>query len=238
MNILITICARAGSNRIKNKNMVPIAGKPLIQYTIDIAKKWGRAKRIVCSTDSEEIAHVAKANGVEVPFYRPKELASDTAGKVSVIRHTLKKCEEIYNEKFDLVVDLDVTSPLRTTRDLDKCLELFEKKKPDVVFSVTRARRNPYFNMVEVNKEGYVALSKPTNTPLLRTQDAPQVYDMNASIYFYSRNFLLDHKNESPLSSKRAVAHVMDDISAFDIDGKHELKYIEHLITNGVFMFE
>lgn len=238
MNILITICARAGSKRIKNKNMLPIAGKPLITYTIEIAKKWGRAKRIICSTDSEEIAQIAKTNGVEVPFYRPKELASDTTGKVEVIRHALRTSEEIYKEKFDAVIDLDVTSPLRTTKDLDECLRIFKEKKPEVVFSVTRARRNPYFNMVEINKEGYGALSKVSEKPLLRTQDAPRVYDMNASIYVYSREFLLEEKNKSPLSSKKAAVHVMDDVSAFDIDGLHELKYVEHLIASGVFTFE
>ena len=238
MNILITVCARAGSKRIKNKNLIPLAGKPLILYTIEIAKKWGKAKRIICSTDSDEIAKIARENGIEVPFQRVQELSSDTAGKVEVIRDALKRSEEIYSEKFDLVIDLDATSPLRTTKDLDKCLEIFNEKHPEVIFSVTRARRNPYFNMVELNKEGYVTLSKQSNKPLLRTQDAPQVYDMNASIYFYSRDFLLDKKNGSPLSSKKTLMHVMDDVSAFDIDGKHELQYIEYLISNGVFRFE
>ena len=199
MNVLITICARAGSKRIRNKNIITIAGKPLMTYTIEIAKKWGKAKRIICSTDSEEIAQIAKANGIDVPFYRPKELASDSAGKVDVIRHALESAERIYEEQFDLVVDLDVTSPLRTTHDLDSCLQVFMEKNPEVVFSVTKARRNPYFNMIEVNDQGFAVLSKPASA-LLRTQDAPPVYDMNASIYFYSRNFLLDNGNKSPLS--------------------------------------
>ena len=238
MNILITICARAGSKRIKNKNIILLAGKPLILYTIDTAKRWGKAKRIICSTDSDEIAKISIENGIEVPFQRIKDLASDTAGKVEVIRDALKRSEEIYSEKFDLVIDLDTTSPLRTTNDLDKCLEMFNEKHPEVIFSVTRARRNPYFNMVELNKDGYAALSKQSDKSLLRTQDAPQVYDMNASIYLYSRDFLLDKNKVSPLSSKKALVHVMDDVSAFDIDGKHELEYIEYLISKGVFRFE
>lgn len=238
MNILLTICARGGSKRVKNKNLREVAGRPLIAYTIDVAKKWGKASKIICSTDSEEISRISKENGVEVPFMRPQELADDNAGKIGVIRHALKKSEEIFNCKFDLVVDLDVTSPVRATKDLDKCLEMFKEKNPPVILSVTRARRNPYFNMIELNEEGNAVVSKNAGTTLLRTQDTPQVYDANASIYFYSREFLLDDKNISPLSTNKALVHVMDDISAFDIDTEHELQYIEYLIKNKVVSFD
>jgi CMP-N-acetylneuraminic acid synthetase len=199
-----------------------------------LAIKWNRAKRIICSTDSEEIAAVAKNSGIDVPFLRPKELASDKAGKVEVIRHALMKCEEIYNEKYDVVVDLDVSSPIKTKKDLDECLQLYAEKKPDILFSVTNARRNPYFNMVEINKQGYAELSKKGDTTILRSQDTPQVYDMNASIYFYSKSFLLDPKKRHPLSTDKAMIYLMDDVAAFDIDSEHDFKYIEYLIQNKV----
>lgn len=238
MNILITICARGGSKGVKNKNIRSVAGKPLIQYTIDQAKKWGKANKIVCSTDSEKIAEIAKENGIHVPFMRPEELSSDTAGKISVIRHALEKSEEIYNEKYDLIVDLDVTSPIRTIEDLNKSLEIFNNKKPDLVLSVVEARKNPYFNLLELSDEGFAKLSKESSDKILRRQDAPKAYDANASIYFYSREFLMNPENVAPLSSKKVAMHVMDDASSIDVDTEMDLKYIEFLIENGGVSFD
>ena len=134
MKILVTICARSGSKRVKNKNIRNLAGKPLIKYAIDLAIKWNKGDKIICSTDSQQIADIAKKSGAEVPFIRPKELASDKSGKVDVIRHALMKCEELFNEKYDLIVDLDVSSPIKTKEDLDKCLQIFKDKKPDIIF--------------------------------------------------------------------------------------------------------
>ena len=117
-NLLITICARGGSKGVKGKNTRSLVGKPLICYTIKQAKEWGRGKHIVVSTDSEEIAQVAKEFGVEVPFIRPAELATDISGKISAIRHAFIASEKIYREKYDMVMDLDVTSPIRKVSDL------------------------------------------------------------------------------------------------------------------------
>jgi CMP-N,N'-diacetyllegionaminic acid synthase len=231
LNILITICARGGSKRVKNKNIREVAGKPLMVYSIEQAKRWGKAKHIVCSTDSEEIAKVAKDNGIEV-IIRPEELASDKAGKVDAIRHAFKESEKKHNEKYDVVVDIDATSPIRTIEDLDNCLKIFEEKKPEILFSVVEARRSPYFNMVEVDEEGKAHVSKKLNKPVLRTQDVPKVYDMNASIYFYSREFLLNPEYVYPLSSDNAAIYIMDEISAIDVDNEIDLKYLEFLIKN------
>src|SRR3990167_2012413 len=186
MKLLLTIGARGGSQGVPHKNIRPLLGKPLIAYTIEQAKNWGRADKIVVSTDSPEIAAVAKDYGAEVPFVRPPELATDTADKLPVIRHALQECENIFQERFDLIIDLDATSPLRQGEDLERCYELFLKKKPDVLFSVVRAHKNPYFNMVELTSEGYAVLSKTLPNPVHRRQDAPLVYAMNASIYFFS----------------------------------------------------
>ena len=234
MNILVTICARSGSKRVKNKNTRLLAGKPLINYTIDLSKKWGKGTRVICSTDSKEIAEIAKKRGIDVPFIRPKELAEDTAGKVEVIRHAFKECEKIYKEKYDLVVDLDVSSPIKNAKDLDECFKIFKQKNPDIVFSVTNARRNPYFNMVELKDDGFVKLSKKPNKPVLRGQDAPKVFDMNASIYFYNRTFLENKKYVHPLSAPKAAIYIMPEIAAFDIDEKIDFTWIEYLIKNKV----
>lgn len=232
MNILVTICARKGSKRLKNKNIRNLAGKPLLFYAIDLAKEWGAAKRIICSTDSEKIASMAEERGIEVPFMRPAELADDHAGKVDVLRHALKKCEELYDEKYDVLVDLDVTSPIRNKDDMNKCLEIFEKKKPESLFSVTKARKNPYFNVVERKPDGEIVLSKPKDAFILRNQDCPEVYDMNAAIYFYDRKFLLNESNVHPLSVENVELYVMDEIAAFDIDTDLDFKIVEFLIKN------
>ncbi len=234
-NILITICARGGSKGVKDKNIRELSGKPLISFTIETAKRWGKAKRIICSTDSNRIADTALKHGAEVPFIRPVELATDTIGKVPVIRHALRSCEKKYGETYDIIIDLDVTSPVRTIEDLNKCMKTFLEKQADVLFSVVEARKNPYFNMVELNKEGYAEVSKKPAEGVFRRQDAPKTYDLNASIYFFDRKFLLDEKNDSVLSSKKTAIHIMDQISAVDIDNELDFKFIEFLTERGFF---
>jgi len=234
MNILLTVCARGGSKGVKNKNIKQLMGEPLISHTIKVAKKWNKAAKIICSTDSDRIAEIAIKYGIKVPFMRPKELASDEAGKIAVIRHALLECERIYDTKYDVVVDLDVTSPIRTNKDLNKCLNIFKSKNVDVLLSVVEARKNPYFNMLEINKQGFAEISKKLPNKLLRRQDAPKVYSANASIYFYKRNFLLNEKNTSPLSSKKVAVYVMSEISAVDIDNELDFKFIEFLIKEKV----
>ncbi|MBF0619474.1 MAG: acylneuraminate cytidylyltransferase family protein [Candidatus Omnitrophica bacterium] len=231
--ILLTIAARGGSKGVKNKNIRMLCGKPLMAHTILQAKKWGKAAHIVVSTDSSAIAAVAKKFGAEVPFMRPPALASDTAGKVPVIRHALSSCEKIFGVQYDMVVDLDATAPIRTIQDLDTCLELFLKKMPSTIFSVVPAHKSPYFNMIEINKQGRVVLCKRPGKRLLRRQDAPAVYDANASIYFYDRDYLLRAKAPSPINP-RCCIYVMPDVSGFDIDREVDFKFLEFLVKEGV----
>jgi CMP-N,N'-diacetyllegionaminic acid synthase len=234
MNILLTICAREGSKRIKDKNLRMIAGKPLFWHTASVAKQWKKAKKMVCSTDSDEIARLAKDHGIEVPFMRPKELASDTSGKVAVIRHALIACEKIFGETYDIIVDLDLTNPFRTAKDLDNCLEIFQKTNADTLFSVTSAHKNPYFNMVEINEKGYAQICKTPKTPLLRTQDAPIVYDINASIYFYKRSFLLEKNHNSLLDTNKASVYPMPWYGVLDIDSEIDFLVSDFLLKNKV----
>ena len=148
--ILIVVAARKNSKGLKNKNIKQLCGKPLISFTIRQAGKWGKADHIICSTASREIARIAKPYGAEIPFMRPSGLSRDSVAKMDVIRHALLICERIYKKVFNIVVDLDVTSPVRKVADLDKCLRLFRKNRPNVIFSVVKSRKNPYFNMVEM----------------------------------------------------------------------------------------
>lgn len=232
-NILLIIAARGGSKGVKGKNIRDLCGKPLISYTIAQAKKWGKADRIICSSDSQDIISLAKEYGAEAPFIRPHELATDFAGKKDVLMHALKKAEEHYAEQYQIIVDLDVTAPIRKISDIDGAYKLFVQKRPKSVFSVTPCRKNPYFNMIEANPDGYAVLVKKPDSQLLRRQDAPLVYDMNASICVYSKEYLLDDKNKSVISD-RSLVYIMDELSSFDIDKEIDFNFVEFLVTKGV----
>ena len=229
MNLLATICARGGSKGIRNKNLYPLAGEPLIAHTIRQILRWNRASEVVVSTDSEEIAATAKEYGALIPFLRPAELATDESPKLPVLRHTLQECEKIFQKSYECLVDVDVTAPIRKIEDLENSYQIFLEKKPLTLFSVVEARKNPYFNMVEQGAEGYVHLCKTVSSSVHRRQDAPPVYDLNASIYFYQRAYLLDQSNRGPIS-QRSLAYVMDPLSAFDIDREIDFKFIEFLL--------
>lgn len=232
-SILLTIAARGGSKGVKNKNLRELCGKPLIAHTITQAIRWGKADKIICSTDSEEIAEVAKTCGAEVPFMRPHELATDNAGKIGVLQHAVSFVEKEYNKQYKIIVDLDVTAPIRAVDDIDKALQLFLKKRPNSLMSATPCRKNPYFNMVEEKPDGFFVLSKKTDKQFVRRQDAPRVYDVNASIYVYNRDFLLDPKTKTPLSDKTMI-YQMDALSAFDIDHESDFQFIEFLVSKGM----
>ena len=229
-NILLTIAARGGSKGVKNKNIRELCGMPLIAHTILQAQQWGKASKIICSTDSHEIAEIAKHYGALVPFVRPSELAQDTTGKIDVLRHAVKTIEQLDKRQYETIVDLDVTAPIRKISDIDNAVQLFLTKRPDSVVSVTPAHRNPYFNMLEVKKDGFVDLVKKLDFPVKRRQDAPVVYDMNASIYVYDRKFLLSEETKTAISH-RSLVWVMEEWSAFDIDSEHDFQFIEFLLS-------
>lgn len=228
-NILITICARGGSKGVPGKNVRLLNGKTLITYTLEQARNWNRPKDIVISTDSEQIAEVVRGLGFEVPFLRPDELAQDDTPKIPVIRHALAQAEIIYRKKYDLIVDLDVTAPLREPEDLENCYQKFCRMKPLTLFSVVEAHRNPYFNMVEVSGDGYARLCKSLPSGVHTRQGAPKVFDMNASIYFYDRNYLMDETMTSPVSSKSTV-YEMSPESAYDVDREIDFRFLEFLM--------
>ena len=152
MNILCLICARAGSKAIKNKNLIKIKNKRLIDYTINQAKKSKIFNHVVVSTDSIVIKKHALKKKVLCWFLRPQKLANDTASKIEVIRHGLIESEKKLGKRFEIICDLDVTSPLRNISDINKAFKFFIKKKYDILFSVCEAKKNPYFNIVEKKK--------------------------------------------------------------------------------------
>ncbi|SEJ36125.1 N-acylneuraminate cytidylyltransferase/CMP-N,N'-diacetyllegionaminic acid synthase [Halohasta litchfieldiae] len=153
--VLCTICARGGSKGVPNKNIRTVAGKPLIAHTIDHALQWDRSTDVIVSTDSSEIAAVAEQYGAEVPFLRPDHLASDSAAKLPVIQHAHQYMTEEKDRTYDYIVDLDATAPLRQIEDIENCFEVLQNSDSHNVYTVTEADKNPYFNMVELDKDGY-----------------------------------------------------------------------------------
>jgi len=234
MKILGTICARGGSKGIKNKNSQLLLRKPLIAYSIETLKKWNKAERIVCSTDSVKIQEIACNYGAETPFLRPAELATDEADKLDVLKHMVKYCEDEEKTKYDYIVDLDPTSPLRTVKDIDQSYNKILNSDADIVFSVYKAHKNPYFNMVELDDDGYAHLSKKPKELIVARQKAPQVYSMNASIYIYRRDFLIKTFN---ILSGKSLIYEMPDIS-IDIDRQIDFEFVEYILKKRLFNFD
>ena len=226
-NILCTICARGGSKGVKNKNIKKLNGKPLIAYTIEQAKASGLFEHIVISTDSDDIANVAKQYGAEVFFKRSEEMASDTAGKLDVIKDAFIRSEDYYSRIFDYLIDLDATAPLRNLQDIINSFNQFKENNNDNLITAMPSRRSPYFNLVEQDKNGKVYLSKKLDGAIVRRQDAPKSYDMNASIYIWKRDIIL---NESSLFLEKTGLYVMPEERSIDIDNELDFKFVEFLM--------
>jgi len=230
MNILITVCGRAGSKGVKNKNARDFLGMPLINYTIVAANLFKQKNPnynidISINTDSDQLLNMFKDNKDVECIDRPKELAMDISPKLPSIRYSLTYMEEKLNTTYDYIIDLDITSPLRKSEDIENILKKAEANLDlDVVFSVVKSRRNPYFNMVE-QKNGKI--QKIISSEFVARQQAPQVYDMNASIYCYRRNSLLNKLKVSPLDGLYDIV-IMKDTAVLDIDSEedHELMQI------------
>ncbi|RBQ26043.1 cytidylyltransferase domain-containing protein [Arcobacter sp. CECT 9188] len=226
-NILCTICARGGSKGVKNKNIKELNGKPLIAYTIEQAKASELFEHIVISTDSDDIASIAKQYGAEVFFKRSDEMASDTAGKLDVIKDAFKRSEDYYNKKFEYLIDLDATAPLRLIEDIINSFNQFIKDNNDNLITAMQSRRSPYFNLVEQDKNGRVYLSKKLDNTVVRRQDAPKSYDMNASIYIWKRDIIL---NENSIFLEKTGLYVMPEERSIDIDNELDFKFVEFLM--------
>ena len=226
MRTLATICARGGSRGVPGKNVRPLAGHPLIAYTIASARLCPWIDRTIVSTDSQEIADVASAYGAEVPFLRPAQLASDAAAKIPVLQHAVRALEDA-GDRFDIVVDLDPTCPLRTAEEIEACWRLAQTPETDVVFTVTAARKNPYFNMVEIDS-GYARVCKTPEFPVVRRQDAPQVFQMNASIYAWRRDHLL---GDGRVLGVRSRIVEMPPERSHDIDHEIDFAFVEFLVS-------
>ncbi len=228
MRRLCTICARGGSKGVKSKNVRPIAGKPLIAHTIGQARASGLFDAIAVSSDSDGILAAAEAAGADLLIRRPDVLATDTAAKVPAIRHAQDEAERHFGAAFDTFVDLDATSPLRLPADITGAVDLLETTGASSVITGAPARRSPYFNLVEEDAAGHVRLSKSLPEAVVRRQDAPRCFDMNASIYVWRRDaFITDPKVFYPDTR----LFEMPEERSFDIDTELDFLIVDLLLT-------
>lgn len=228
-NILFTICGRAGSKGVKNKNIRNFVDCPLPYYTlsaIDLFLKRNHETNhdIVVNTDSEELirlmAHNPLQRDVEI-IEREKELAGDDIGKIGVVCNCLDIVEERKRKKYDVIIDLDITSPLRRVIDIERLLKKHYEKKPDLTTSVVAARRNPYFNQVIDSEQG---IKRVIETNYTSRQQTPKVYDMNASMYAYSPSHLRSGRN---VLDGYCEMIEMFDTAILDIDHENDLELME-----------
>jgi CMP-N,N'-diacetyllegionaminic acid synthase len=227
MNILCTVLARGGSKGLKNKNTKLLYGKPLIHYTLEQAQKSGVFTHVAVNSDSDSILETAsKLQGIET-VKRPIELANDTISKRPAIRQTVTEMENKYSLKYDVVIDLDCTSPLRDVQDIHNALNKFMADDNDNLITAMPSRRSPYFNMVKLDEKGRVKIVIETETPITCRQDAPACFDMNASIYIWKRDILFN--TESNYLDKTGL-YVMPEERSIDIDCQLDFDFVEFMI--------
>jgi CMP-N,N'-diacetyllegionaminic acid synthase len=237
MTTLITICARGGSKEIPGKNIKNLNGIPLIAYTIQIAKKFAELNNgiVAVSTDDILIKKTAQKFGINSNYTRPDYLSTDSAGKIDTIKDLVTYQEKIDATTFDYILDLDVTSPLRTLEDLIQAFALLKADNEAInLFSVNNAARNPYFNMVEQKENGYYHLVKNAGDIMSR-QSAPKVYDLNASFYFYKRSFFSG--NLKTVFTKKALIYLMPHL-CFDLDHIIDFEFLDFLLRSNKLDFQ
>lgn len=225
---ICTICARGGSKGVKNKNLKSIKNKPLIYYTVRQAIDSGIFDLVAVSSDSDDILLAAKYAGAQCLIKRPESLATDTSAKLPVIKHALLEAEKHLGKKADYLVDLDCTSPLRKIMDIVNAVDLLINSGAPNVITGSTARRSPYFNLVEMKPDDTVEISKKLATTIVRRQDAPKCFDMNASIYAWTREGLFN--SETTLREGTRI-YEMPEERSLDIDSELDFKLVEFLMN-------
>ena len=220
------IFARGGSKGIPRKNIKLLAGKPLIAHSIEVALECPSLGKVIVSTDDEEIAEVSQKYGADVPFIRPVELATDTASEWKAWQHAIDWVES--NEgSFDFFVSLPATSPFRNTLDVEACImTLASNPDTDIVITVKKAERSPYFNMIKLDGENNATLVIPQNGKIQRRQDAPAVYDMTTVAYVARTSFIKNHSGV--FDGKVKVVEIPVE-RALDIDTPYDFRLAEFL---------
>jgi N-acylneuraminate cytidylyltransferase len=225
--ILGHIGARKGSKGVPGKNFKPLCGKPLIDWSLDQLFANPRVGAVVVSTDDEEIfAHAVKRGALEIGL-RPADLATDTAPKWGVWQHALAASEALIGS-VSAFLDLDCTSPLRLPEDIDGALTLYQIEHPDMVMSVCEARKNPYFNMVELDGTGRLQVSKPLPGGVWARQNAPVVYEHVGLVYVVDPAYL---RRAKTIYEGRVIPYVIPSERCHDIDTPYDMRLVEFLLS-------
>lgn len=224
------MCGRAGSKGIKNKNMSTFLGEKLALYSLSaidlfLKKQPDINYKIALNTDSKDLQDIIKNSEMRdvIMVDREESLAGDVVAKMDVIKDTLIKVEEMSDEHFDYILDLDLTAPLRTVADISRIIDLGKETNCDIVISVAKSRRNPYFNMLERNADGR-GYDKVKKSDFTARQQAPDVYDINGSLYLYKNDFL---KNAKTLFDGYMEVLEMKDTSVLDLDEPEDFIFME-----------
>ncbi|NOH84581.1 acylneuraminate cytidylyltransferase family protein [Vibrio sp. 03-59-1] len=219
------IFARGGSKGLPGKNIKPLAGKPLLQYSIDTALASPSIDRVFVSTDDTDIAKVAIESGA-ILIERPEELATDTSPEWLSWRHAIEWANEHYG-KFEGFVSLPATSPLRGVVDVEAAIEKRCDVDADICISVTPASRSPFFNMVKETQDGLVELVNKPDSDVTRRQDAPEVFDITTVVYATTPEFVSNHYG---LFSGKVTSIEVPKERAVDIDDIYDFKLAEAIV--------
>lgn len=228
MNYLVVIPARGGSKGIPHKNIKPLGGKPLIYYSIDIARQFTTDENICVTTDDAEIISVVEKHGLKVPFVRPTELATDTCGSNEVIQHAYQFFLD-KGVKYDAIVLLQPTSPFRKVEFIKEAVALYDDSI-DMVTSVRPAACNPYYDGFEENEDGLLQISKGDGT-IARRQEAPKVWQQNGSIYVINPKSLIE---KGMGGFTRIKKYPMSESYSVDLDTMLDWKMAELIIKEDI----
>lgn len=224
--VLVTVCARGGSQGVKLKNIRILGGKPLIGYSLDLIKQSKLVDDYIISTDSEEIMEVVKKYGFKIRFKRPKELASGKVSRLEVIKNACKWMEDYKGKRYDVIVDLGVATPFKNVNDMDEAIRILIDNNVPNVFSVTPAIKNPYYNMVEIQGVR-VKKVKQLDSKIHDRRDAPKVYEMNDGFNVFKHDILF---SDSPQFNQNTKILIMPKERSIDIDEEWDLHLAEFLI--------
>lgn len=230
MKVLGLITARGGSKGIPRKNLQPLAGRPLIAWTVEAAKAAKGLARIVLSTDDDEIASVCRGLGVDVPFMRPPTLAQDRSPHIDVVEHALASLETLDRFRPEYVLLLQPTSPLRRASDIEDALALATERRPNAVVSVAEAKTHPFLTK-RLDENGCLVPFVESSLAYPRRQDLPPAYALNGAIFLNATKSLLRDRVFVPPGT---VPLIMSRERSLDIDEPRDLRLAE-LIPRGSF---
>jgi len=228
MDTVAFIFARGGSKGVPRKNIRKLAGKPLIGWAIEQAKAVDSIRRVIVSTDSKEIASIAREFGAEVPFLRPNYLAQDDSPEWLSWRHGLQYLKETEGKLPAAMVSVPTTSPLRHSKDIEKCLQLYFESNIDAVITISESNRSPWFNMVKEGADGTYSLIIPPEKGLHHRQEVPSAYDITTVAYVIRPEFVFSH--DHIFSGKLKEVHIPKE-RAIDIDTEFDFQVAESLVN-------